>query len=69
MSGLVVGIDLGTTNWCIAVKKNGKIEVIPNREGKRTTFSFVYYGENSVLVGKTGKHEAASKPTNGIYGN
>ncbi|XP_044252518.1 heat shock 70 kDa protein II-like [Tribolium madens] len=67
MSELVVGIDLGTTNSCIAVEKNGRIEVIPNREGKRTTLSYVYYGENNILVGKTAKHEASAKPSNGIY--
>ncbi|RZC36061.1 heat shock 70 kDa protein II [Asbolus verrucosus] len=66
-SELIVGIDLGTTNSCIAVKRNGRIDVIPNSEGKRTTLSFVYYGENNILVGKTAKHEAASKPANGIY--
>mgnify|MGYP005983898915 CR=1 FL=1 len=66
---LVVGIDLGTTNSCIAVKRNGRIDVIPNSEGNRTTLSFVYYGKNNnTLVGKTAKHEAASKPSNGIYG-
>jgi molecular chaperone DnaK (HSP70) len=65
---LIVGIDLGTTNSCIAVKRNGKIDVIPNSDGKRTTLSFVYYDKNkNVLVGKTAKHESTSKPSNGIY--
>ncbi|EFA08256.1 heat shock 70 kDa protein II [Tribolium castaneum] len=67
MSELVVGIDLGTTNSCIAVERNGKIEVIPNREGNRTTLSYVYYGEDSILVGKTAKYMASANPSNGIY--
>lgn len=68
MSNIIVGIDLGTTNSCIAIKRNEKIDVIPNNEGKRKTLSFVYYQNETVLIGKTAKDAAELNPTNGIYG-
>lgn len=65
----IVGIDLGTTYSCIAIEKGGRIEVIPNKEGDRTTLSYVYYDQNDVvLVGKYARTESASHPSCGIYG-
>lgn len=68
MNNIIVGIDLGTTNSCIAIKRNETIHVIPNSEGKRKTLSFVYYQKKNILIGKTAKDGAEVNPTNGIYG-
>eukprot|EP00939_MAST-03C_sp_MAST-3C-sp1_P001713 g1713.t1 len=66
--GVAVGIDLGTTNSCVAVYRNGSVEIIPNEEGKRTTPSVVaFLPDGSRLVGDAAKSQAASNPTNTLY--
>jgi len=64
----IIGIDLGTTNSCIAVMENGKPKVIENAEGARTTPSIIAYQENGeVLVGATAKRQAVTNPKNTLY--
>ncbi len=63
----IIGIDLGTTNSCVAVIEAGKSKVIENSEGARTTPSIVAYTENEVLVGASAKRQAVTNPKNTIY--
>jgi molecular chaperone DnaK len=63
----IIGIDLGTTNSCVAVLENGKAKVIENSEGARTTPSIVAYTNDEVLVGATAKRQAVTNPKNTIY--
>lgn len=63
----VIGIDLGTTNSCVAVVENGTTKVIENSEGARTTPSIVAYTSEEVLVGATAKRQAITNPKNTIY--
>jgi molecular chaperone DnaK len=66
--GKVVGIDLGTTNSCVAVMEGGKPTVIANAEGFRTTPSVVAYTKNSDrLVGQIAKRQAVMNPSNTFY--
>jgi len=62
----VIGIDLGTTNSCVAVVENGNPRVIENSEGARTTPSIIAYGEE-ILVGAPAKRQAVTNPKNTIY--
>ena len=67
--GKIIGIDLGTTNSCVAIMENGKTKVIENAEGARTTPSIVAYMEDGeVLVGAPAKRQAVTNPTNTLYG-
>jgi len=63
----IIGIDLGTTNSCVAVIENGIPKVIENSEGARTTPSIVAYANNEILVGATAKRQAVTNPKNTIY--
>ena len=63
----IIGIDLGTTNSCVAILENGKAKVIENSEGARTTPSIVAYTKDEVLVGATAKRQAVTNPKNTIY--
>jgi molecular chaperone DnaK len=64
----VIGIDLGTTNSCVAVMEGGKPKVIENAEGARTTPSIVAYMEDGeVLVGAPAKRQAVTNPRNTVY--
>jgi molecular chaperone DnaK len=66
--GKVVGIDLGTTNSCVAVMEGGKPTVIANAEGFRTTPSVVAYAKNGDrLVGQIAKRQAVMNPGNTFY--
>ena len=67
MSKHVIGIDLGTTNSCVAVIENGTPRVIENSEGARTTPSIVAYTDNEILVGASAKRQAVTNPKNTIY--
>ena len=61
--GKIIGIDLGTTNSCVAVMEGGNSVVIPNSEGARTTPSVVAFTKNGErLVGQTAKHQAITNP-------
>jgi molecular chaperone DnaK len=63
----IIGIDLGTTNSCVAVLENGIAKVIENSEGARTTPSIVAYAKDEILVGATAKRQAVTNPKNTIY--
>lgn len=67
-SGKVLGIDLGTTNSCMAVMEGGEAVVIPNAEGARTTPSVVAFTKNGErLVGQAAKRQAVTNPKNTIF--
>ena len=63
----VIGIDLGTTNSCVAIIENGVAKVIENSEGARTTPSIVAYANDEILVGASAKRQAVTNPKNTIY--
>lgn len=64
----IIGIDLGTTNSCVAVMENNKPKVIENAEGARTTPSIVAYTEdNEILVGASAKRQAVTNPENTLF--
>ncbi len=64
----VLGIDLGTTNSCMAVMEGGEATVIPNKEGARTTPSIVAFTKNGeILVGQAAKRQAVTNPQSTIY--
>ena len=64
----VIGIDLGTTNSCVAISEGGQTKVIENAEGARTTPSIVaYLDDNEILVGAPAKRQAVTNPKNTIY--
>lgn len=66
--GKIIGIDLGTTNSCVAVIEGGKPVVIPNSEGGRITPSVVAFTKNDErLVGQTAKRQAVTNPENTVY--
>ncbi len=62
----VIGIDLGTTNSCVAVMEGGEAVVIPNPEGARTTPSVVAYANGERLVGQVAKRQAVTNPDNTV---
>ena len=64
----IIGIDLGTTNSCVAIMENGKPKVIENSEGTRTTPSIVAYTEDDeILVGASAKRQAVTNPKNTLF--
>lgn len=67
--GKIIGIDLGTTNSCVAVMEGGKPRVIENAEGTRTTPSVIAYQDNDgeILVGAPAKRQAVTNPENTLY--
>ena len=66
--GKIIGIDLGTTNSCVAVMENGQPKVIENSEGTRTTPSIIAYQEDGeVLVGAPAKRQAVTNPKNTLF--
>ena len=66
--GKIVGIDLGTTNSCVAVLEGKDVKVIENSEGDRTTPSVIAYtDEGEILVGQSAKRQAVTNPTNTLF--
>lgn len=63
----IIGIDLGTTNCCVAVLEGGKAVVIPNAEGQRTTPSIVAQKGEQTLIGVPAKRQAIANPKNTIF--
>src|SRR5215467_15594913 len=64
----IIGIDLGTTNSCVAISEGGHVKVIENSEGARTTPSVVAYMDNDeILVGAPAKRQAVTNPRNTLY--
>ena len=66
--GKVIGIDLGTTNSCVAIMDGSQPRVIENAEGARTTPSIVAFSDNEKLVGQPAKRQAVTNPTNTVFG-
>ncbi|HAR97373.1 MAG TPA: molecular chaperone DnaK, partial [Syntrophus sp. (in: bacteria)] len=66
--GKIIGIDLGTTNSCVAIMEGGDPAVIANQEGNRTTPSIVAFTESGErLVGQVAKRQAITNPENTVY--
>jgi molecular chaperone DnaK len=66
--GKIIGIDLGTTNSCVAVMEGKNSRVIENSEGARTTPSIVAYtNDDEVLVGQSAKRQAVTNPNNTLF--
>ena len=66
--GRIIGIDLGTTNSCVAVMDGGEVKVLENAEGGRTTPSIIAYTEDGdVLVGAQAKRQAVTNPANTLF--
>ncbi|NYT52360.1 MAG: molecular chaperone DnaK [Candidatus Vesicomyosocius endoextente] len=65
----IIGIDLGTTNSCVAIMDSGSVKIIENSEGDRTTPSIIAYPKDSeeVLVGQAAKRQAVTNPENTLY--
>ena len=63
----IIGIDLGTTNSCVAVMEGGKAKIIENAEGSRTTPSIVAYANNETLAGQSAKRQAITNSKNTLF--
>ncbi|MEK6626080.1 MAG: Hsp70 family protein, partial [Bdellovibrionota bacterium] len=67
--GKIIGIDLGTTNSCVAIMEHGKFKIVPNSEGHNTTPSIVGFASNGEkLVGQVAKRQAVTNPRKTLYG-
>src|SRR6187549_824429 len=66
--GKAIGIDLGTTNCCVSVLEGGAVQIVPNKEGGRTTPSVVGFTDKGErLVGQPAKRQAVTNATNTVY--
>ncbi len=68
-SGIIIGIDLGTTNSCVAVMEGGQPKVLINSEGLNTTPSIIGFTDNEILVGTVAKRQAVTNPKNTVHGS
>ncbi|KAI9276431.1 heat shock 70 kDa protein, partial [Sporodiniella umbellata] len=65
--GTVIGIDLGTTYSCVAVQKNGRVEIIANDQGHRITPSYVAFTDEERLIGDAAKNQFSANPTRTVF--
>jgi len=66
--GKIIGIDLGTTNSCVAVLEGDQVKVLENAEGERTTPSIIAFSnDGETLVGSPAKRQAVTNPQNTLY--